>query len=334
MGNDNNSKSTGIAGVFTDIWKFLKSNPIVLLLIIGSVCVGCSVENFYSWSNLNNLISNISARFLVAVGVSGILITKGTDLSAGRIVGLCGCLAGMLVSTKMANINPVVAFIIVVVVGAIFGLINGLLVTIIRIPPFIVTLGSSTIIYGITLLMTNAQPIGDFPDSFNKLSMYIGVKGGIQIPYLLFFLIFAIVLFWFLYNHTAHGKYMYAIGNNEIAARASGVNTVKTTIITYTLAGLLYGIAGYLFAAKAGGVASNLGQGYELEAIAACTIGGVSTSGGIGKVRGVFIGVFVFELLKVALQFLNVNPYTNYIVQGAVILLAVGLDIRKHYIKK
>jgi len=316
------------------LWKTAKENPIVVLLVVGSLVVGCTVENFFSWSNFNNLVSNVSVRFLVAVGVSGILIAKGTDLSAGRIVGFCGCLTGMLVSTDMAGMSPLPVLLISLLAGALFGLLNGALVSWIHIPPFITTLGSSTVIYGITLLMTNAQPIGNFPDSFNKLSMYLGTQNGVQIPYLSFFLAAAILLFWFLYNHTPHGKYMYAIGNNVTAAQTSGVDTVKTTVITYTLAGAMYGIAGYLFAAKAGGVASNLGQGYELEAIAACTIGGVSASGGIGKVSGVLVGVFVFELLKVALQFLNVNPYINYIVQGLVIIVAVGLDVRKHYVKK
>jgi len=327
-------KGKNSTGFITKLWNQAKANPIVVLMVIGSLGVGLTVENFFSWSNFNNLLSNISARFLVAIGVSGILITKGTDLSAGRIVGFCGCLTGMLVSVVMGNMNPLLVLFIVVAAGAAFGALNGLLVTQIHIPPFITTLGTSTIIYGITLLMTNAQPIGDFPDSFNKLSMYLGTKDGIQIPYLSFFLLAAVIFFWFLYNHTPHGKYMYAIGNNPVAAQASGVNVFKTTVITYTLAGLMYGIAGYLFAAKAGGVSSNLGQGYELEAIAACTIGGVSASGGIGTVGGVFVGVFVFELLKVALQFLNINPYINYIVQGAVIIVAVGLDVAKHFIKK
>jgi len=334
MENNTNSETTNQASFLNKATATAKANPIVILLVVGSLIVGLTVENFFSWSNLNNLMSNISTRFLVAIGVSGILITKGTDLSAGRIVGFCGCLTGMLVSTQFANMNPMLAFLIVIVMGTILGFLNGLLVTKLRIPPFIATLGSSSMIYGITLLMTNAQPIGDFPDSFNRLSMYIGTKDGIQIPYLCFFLVLAYIFFWFLYNHTPHGKYMYAIGSNETAAEASGVNTVKTKNITYSLAGLMYAIAGYLFAAKAGGVASNLGQGYELEAIAACTIGGVSAAGGIGTVGGVFVGVFVFELLKVALQFLNVNPYINYIVQGFVILLAVALDVRKHFVEK
>ena len=136
-----------------------------------------------------------------------------------------------------------------------------------------------------------------------------------------------------MYNHTTHGKYMYAIGGNEVAAEVSGVNTTRSLASIYTIAGIMYAFAGYLLAAKSGGASASMGMGYELEAIAGCTIGGVSTTGGIGTVSGILVGVLVFELLKIILQFLGVNPYYNYVVQGVVIVVAVALDIRK-YIKK
>ena len=140
--------------------------------------------------------------------------------------------------------------------------------------------------------------------------------------------------FWFLYNKMRHGKYMYAIGGNEVAAEVSGVNTTKTLMLIYTTAGIMYATAGWLLAGKTGGASTSMGMGYELEAIAACTIGGVSTTGGIGTVSGVLVGVLVFELLKIVLQFLGVNPYYNYIVQGVVIVVAVALDVRKYLAKK
>ena len=127
---------------------------------------------------------------------------------------------------------------------------------------------------------------------------------------------------------------MYAIGGNEVAAEVSGVNTKRTLMKIYMTAGMMYATAGWLLAAKSGGASASLGMGYELEAIAGCTIGGVSTTGGIGTVPGVLIGVLVFELLKIVLQFLGVNPYYNYIVQGIVIVVAVALDVRKNIKKK
>ena len=142
------------------------------------------------------------------------------------------------------------------------------------------------------------------------------------------------VCFWFLYNKTRHGKYMYAIGGNEAAAEVAGVNVNATKIRIYILASCMFGLAGCLLAAKSGGASVNTAQGYELDAIAASTIGGVSTTGGVGTVPGILVGVLVFELMKVALQFMNVNSSYTYIVQGLVIIVAVAIDIRKYLAKK
>ena len=139
---------------------------------------------------------------------------------------------------------------------------------------------------------------------------------------------------WFMYNYTRHGKFIYAIGGNEAAAEVAGVNVKKTKIIIYMTAAGLYAIAGFLLGAKSGGANVNMGNGYELEAIAACTIGGVSVNGGIGRVSGVVIGVLVFEMLKTCLQFLGIDPNYQFIAQGIVIVVAIALDIRKYIAKK
>ena len=184
-------------------------------------------------------------------------------------------------------------------------------------------------------MLTDAQPIGGFQKIYTKLiTGRLGNVRGFHIPYLAFVALIFGLLFWFIYNKTRHGKYMYAIGGNEVAAEVSGVNTTKTTIWIYITAGIMYAFAGYLLAGKSGGSSASMGTGYELEAIAGCTIGGVSTTGGIGTVPGILVGVLVFELLKIILQFLSVNPYYNYIVQGLVIVVAVALDIRKYLAKK
>ena len=327
------------------IWQYFKGNPIVVLLTVVCLIVGFTVDNFFSWSNFNNLASNTSVRFLIALGVSGCLITKGTDLSAGRQAGLAACIAGVLLQRadytgrmfpNMPEMNIAVVLLIVLAVGALIGIINGLIVSVLNVPPFIATLGTQTIVYGIALVFTDAQPIGGFQKGYTSL-----VNGTIGktatypgLPYLLLVALVFGLFFWFLYNKTTHGKYMYAIGGNENAAEVSGVNTRKSKILIYMTAGLMYAMAGFLLAAKSGGATSSMGNGYELEAIAGCTIGGVSTTGGIGTVGGVLVGVLVFELLKIVLQFLQVNPYYNYIVQGLVIVIAVALDIRKYIAKK
>lgn len=324
--------------------NYVKSNPIVVMLVIVAIIVGFTKDNFFSWKNFGNLMSNTAVRFLIALGVSGCLITKGTDLSAGRQVGLAACLAGILIQKgdysgklwKMVpEMNMFVVLLIVVVIGAALGLLNGAIITILKVPPFITTLGTQTIVYGLCLVVTDAQPIGGFQKSFiDLINGRIGNSNGFHLPYLLFVAALFGVFFWFLYNKMRHGKYMYAIGGNEVAAEVSGVNTTKTLMLIYTTAGIMYATAGWLLAGKTGGASTSMGMGYELEAIAACTIGGVSTTGGIGTVSGVLVGVLVFELLKIVLQFLGVNPYYNYIVQGVVIVVAVALDVRKYLAKK
>ena len=326
------------------IWAVVKGNPIVILLLIAAVVVGFLKDNFVSWANFGNLMSNTAVRFLIALGVSGCLITKGTDLSAGRQVGFAAVVAGILCqrgdySGRLWKWAPEmsigVVLLIVVALGLCWGLINGLIVTKLHVPPFIATLGTQTIIYGISLVISDAQPIGGFQKIYTSLiNGRIGNVRGFHLPYLLFVGLVLGLLFWFIYNKTRHGKYMYAIGGNDVAAEVSGVNTTSTLMGIYVTAGVMYAIAGYLLAAKSGGASASMGQGYELEAIAGCTVGGVSTTGGIGTVPGILVGVLVFELLKIILQFLGVNPYYNYVVQGLVIVLAVALDIRKYIAKK
>ena len=139
---------------------------------------------------------------------------------------------------------------------------------------------------------------------------------------------------WFLYNKTRYGKYMYAIGGNESAAEVAGINVAASKIRIYMLAGLLYGLTGFLVCAKSGGCSVNTGMGWELEAIAGCTIGGVSVNGGVGKITGILVGVLVFEVLKIVLQFLGVESSYTYVAQGLVIIIAVALDLRKYLAKK
>ena len=327
------------------VGRFLLNNAIIELLIIMALVVGFTTENFFTNANFNNLAMNTSIRFLIALGVSGCLITKGTDLSAGRAAGLAACVGGVLMQDidyvgrmfpGMPQMNMFIAFLIVVAITGVIGLINGLIISILKVPPFIATLGTQTAIYGTTLIFTNATPIGGFQESYTKFTSgaLFNINGEKVLPYLMIIAVIFGVVFWVLYNKTTYGKNMYAIGGNENAAEVSGVNTVRSKILIYTVAGVMYGVAGFLLAGKSGGAASSLGMGYELEAIAGCTIGGVSTTGGIGRVGGVLIGVLVFEILKICLQFMNVNPYYNYIVQGLVIVLAVSLDIRKYLAKK
>ena len=173
-----------------------------------------------------------------------------------------------------------------------------------QVPAFIGTLGMQLIVYGVCLVYTNATPIGGYHSAYTAVAK--GKLFGV-IPFLFLIALAVGLVMWFIYNMTPHGKYMYAIGGNEQSAEVSGVNTKKTKIIIYMTAAALYALGGFLVGAKSGGSSVNMGQGWELEAIAACTIGGVSVNGGIGRISGVLIGVLVFEILKTCLQYLGVD---------------------------
>lgn len=321
------------------IINFISNNAIVILLAVVVVYVSFTKRGFFTLANFENIAINVAPRYLIALGVSGCLITKGTDLSAGRLVGLGGVLSSTLLQRpdysakffpSLPNLPIVGVLIFIVILCAIFGLLNGLVVSVLNVPPFLATLGMQTIVYGINLVYSGADPVGGLRKDYTVIATgkLFGLKN------LLIIAIIAGLAFWFLYNKTRHGKYMYAIGGNEAAAEVSGVNTFAAKLRIYSLAGAMYGIAGFLLAAKAGGASVNLGLGYELEAIAACTIGGVSTTGGVGKVQGILVGVLVFELMKTSMQFLGIDTSYQYIVQGAVIIIAVALDIRKYTAKK
>lgn len=320
--------------------NFLENNAIIILILAVTVFVGFYKDNFFSWSNFVNLSVNTSARFIIALGISGCLITKGTDLSAGRIVGLGACIAATLLQKgeyadkffpSLGELPIIPVVLLTLFVCAVIGFVNGSVIAFLKVPPFIATLGMQTLVYGICLVYTRAEPIGALKNSYSAFATGKIVR---VIPNMLVIAVICGLFIWFLYNKTRHGKYMYAIGGNENAAEVSGVNTTSVKLKIYTLAAILYGLAGILLCGKAGGASVNMGMGYELEAIAACTIGGVSTNGGVGKVSGILVGVLVFEILKISLQFLQVNPSYTYIVQGLVIIIAVALDLRKYLAKK
>ncbi|MCI8295033.1 MAG: beta-methylgalactoside transporter [Lachnospiraceae bacterium] len=326
-------------------WKqFLINYGIICVLGVLVIITGIFRPKFFSVPNFRSIALNVAPRFIIAVGVSGCLITKGTDLSAGRMVGLAACISGTLLQKadysgrfELTKNLPtfgvwwvVVVLLIAMLVCAIFGLINGLVISYLNVPAFIGTLGMQLIVYGICLVYTDATPIGGYRNDYT----YVATGSLLGIPILFWIALVVGIIMWFLYNNTPHGKYMYAIGGNEQAAEVSGVNVKWTKIRIYVMATLAYALAGFLLGAKAGGTSVNMGQGYELEAIAACTIGGVSVNGGVGKVSGVLIGVLVFELLKSAMQFLGMETNLQYIVQGFVIIISIAVDIRKYIAKK
>ncbi len=319
--------------------EFLINYGVILVMIILVVITSIKSPNFLSGNNLMNLLLNMSARLVIALGIAGCVITAGCDLSAGRMIGLGGCIAGILLQRAdysgkfypdMEPMNLFLVIIIVMCITAAFGAVTGFFIAFLNVPPFISTLAMMEIVYGLNLIYTNATPIGGYVDYYTALA----TKRFLFIPWLVWIAILVAAITWFIFNMTRHGKYMYAIGANPQAAEVAGVPVKLTMILIYAKAAAFYGLAGFMLGAKSGGASVNLGLGYEMEAIAACTIGGVSVTGGRGKVSSAVLGVAVFELLKAALQFLGVNANAQWIALGIIIYIAISLDIRKYVTKK
>ena len=312
---------------------------VIIIMIILVIYTGITSKNFLSMNNLSNILMNMSYRIVIALGIAGCIITGGCDLSAGRMIGFGGCIAGTLLQRidysgkffpNMEPLNIFVALLIVMLICAAFGAVTGFFIAYLHVPPFISTMAMMEIIYGINSIYTNATPLGGYVTEYTNIATgrFLGIS------YLIWIAIIVAAITWFIFNMTRHGKYMYAIGGNMQEAEVAGVPVNKTLVIIYAKAAAMYGLAGFMMGAKAGGASVQLGLSYEMEAIAACTIGGVSVSGGRGKVSSAIIGVAVFELLKTALQFLGVTPYAQYIALGIIIFIAISLDIRKYIARK
>ena len=321
------------------IRDFIINNGVIIVMFILVIYTGITSDNFLTGSNLLNILTNMSARLVIALGIAGCVITAGCDLSAGRMIGFAACVAGTLLQRvdysgkffpDKEPMNVFLALIVVMAICAVFGSITGFFIAYLSVPPFIATLAMMEIVYGISLIYTGATPLGGY------VKEYTDVANGkfLGISWLIWIAIVVAILTWFIFNMTRHGKYMYAIGGNPQAAEVAGVPVKKTLIIIYAKAAAMYGLAGFMMGAKAGGASVQLGYGYEMEAIAACTIGGVSVTGGRGKVSSALVGVAVFEFLKAALQFLGVNAYAQYIALGVIIFIAISLDIRKYIARK
>lgn len=333
-----------ITAMSKDDWKeLLLKNAI--LIVIFCIIIGIIIKEpaFLSTTVMRNILTQSAVRLILAFGVGGIIIIQGTDLSLGRIVGFAAIISGSLLqrldyaSRFYPDLQPlplIVPLILSCLACAIVSGISGLVVAKFKIHPFLATLGMMITLYGVMSIYfasgaPGPQPIGGFDNRYTNF--VIGTTLGI--PNLVIYAVIVSIVVWILWNKTEFGKNLYAIGGNPEAAKVSGVNVFKTTIIVFIIAGILYGIGGFLEAARIGSANNGTGNGYELDAIAACVVGGISFSGGVGKVSGAIVGVLLFTIISYGMTFIGLDQYYQYIIKGAIIVAAVALDA-KRYIKK
>mgnify|MGYP000847479649 FL=1 len=325
------------------IKEFFIKNAIYMVILSIILFIIIKEPAFLSINVLRNILSQSSVRLILALGVGAIIITQGTDLSMGRMVGFAAIISGSLLqrmeyaSRFYNDLQPlpiIVPLLIACVVMAFFSAVNGWVVANFKIHPFLATLGMSIALYGILSIYfasgdAGGQPIGGFDTRYTEF--VIGSTFGIPNVVIYAGVISAIV--WLIWNKTTFGKNIYAVGGNPEAAKVSGVNVTKTIILVYIMAGILYGIGGFLEAARIGSANNGTGTGYELDAIAACVVGGISFSGGIGKVSCAITGVLMFQVISYGMTFIGLDQNLQYIFKGIIIVAAVALDAKK-YIKK
>ncbi len=328
-----------------------------LYVILGLMILGVIIidPKFVSIKNFTNILSQASTRAILGMGVAGLIVLQGTDLSAGRILGLSAIVSASLLQevSYAARMYPnlpalplILPLLVAILIGVALSLINGFGVAKLKLHPFIITLGTQLIAYGAALIYIDRPPLGAQPIAGLDKRYTNIVKGALEvkkfgtktvlfeIPYLIFYAAIIAIIMWFIWNKTKLGKNMFAIGGNPEAAAVSGVSLTKNILLIYLMAGVLYGVAGYLEAARIGSATSIIGQNYELDAIAACVVGGVSFSGGVGTIPGVLIGAVILQFINYGLLYIGVNPYLQIIIKGVIIIVAVSIDVRKYIVKK
>jgi fructose transport system permease protein len=294
-----------------------------IALVIACTFFAFTTERFFSGENLSLILQQVTVVGVIAIGQTLIILTAGIDLSCGMVMAL-----GSIVMTKFAvelGLPTPLAVLAGIGVTALFGLANGLLVTKIRLPPFIVTLGTFNIAFAITQLYSNSQTVTDLPASMTWLGNTFSL-GGTNVAYATVLMLLLYLGVWFWLRETGAGRHVYAVGNNPEATRLVGIPTERVLLSVYVLAGVFYGIASLLSVARTGVGDPNAGQTENLDAITAVVLGGTSLFGGRGVVLGSLIGAVVVGVLRNGLTLMGVSSVYQVLVTGILVILAVAVD--------
>ena len=323
---------------------------IAIIVIFAALCVITPVVKgtpLLTVSNILNILSQASPRMFLALGVAGLILLAGTDLSIGRMVGM-GMTAATIVMHQGINTGSVfgvtfdftglpvlvrvfLALVVCVVLCTVFTTIAGFFTAKFKMHPFISTMANMLVIFGLVTYSTKGVSFGGIETSIQNMIMpRIG-----RFPTIILWALAAVVIVWFIWNKTTFGKNLFAVGGNAEAAAVSGISVFRVTVGAFVLAGILYGFGSWLECIRMFGSGSAAyGQGWEMDAIAACVVGGISFTGGIGKISGVVVGVFIFTALTYSLTVLGIDTNLQFVFSGIIILVAVMLDCLKYVQKK
>ncbi|MCM3071959.1 ribose ABC transporter permease [Staphylococcus equorum] len=297
--------------------KIIPFIGLILLVIIISALNSAFLEP----SNLFNLLRQVSINGLIAFGMTFVILTGGIDLSVGSTLALSSAMVAILM---VSGVDSIIALLLGCIFGAVLGAVNGLLITLGKMAPFIATLATMTVFRGLTLVITDGNPITNLNGSYAFQLFGRGYFLGIPVPAVTMFVTF-IILYILLYK-TVFGRQTYAMGGNEKAAFISGIKVNKLKIMIYSLAGLMSAMAGAILTSRLNSAQPTAGMSYELDAIAAVVLGGTSLTGGKGRILGTLIGVLIIGVLNNGLNLLGVSSFYQQVVKGVVIIIAVLID--------
>jgi len=322
MENRKDSLAQAGSGLRSSMIGALKVNGGVVAAYVLIFVIGSTISpKFMTMNNQMSILRSISSTALCAFGMTFVIMTGGIDLSVGSFMSLCGCLTAVLIGKY--GFSTGVAITVAVITGLLFGMVNGFLITVMEMPAFIGTLAAMNILRGLSYVITGGRPVVFTNDVFPKIGT--GFVGVIPLPVIYTLIVF--VLLWVVLNRTRFGRKVYAVGGNIIAARYSGVNTSRTQFIVYVISGVLSAFSGIILISRLGSGQPTIGEGAELDAIAACVVGGVSMKGGSGTLFGTLIGCLIIGSISNTLNLMGVNSFIQLIVKGIIIVISVYIDV-------
>ena len=309
-------------------FKSLISEYFIFVIFIALVVVlACLKPSFISLGNLVNILKQASINGILAFGMMFVIVAGGFDMSVGSTVAFAGILAAM---TGQGNYPLIVPLLVAMLAGLLVGIVNGVGVAVGNLPPFIMTLGTMTAVRGLALLISDGKPVIGISPEYKA----VAASSIFGIPMLAVFLAIIIAICSFVLAKTVYGRRVYACGGNLLAARVSGINTTKIRVSTFAIAGLLAGLSGFLMTSRVTIGQPTAAESYEMDAITACVVGGVSMSGGVGKPWGVVVGCLLITVITNGLDIMGVSSHWQKIVKGAIIVAAVLIDINGKNKKK
>lgn len=300
--------------------QFLQGWGLFIVFIFICLVFALLSPIFLKSSNLINVVRQVSVIGTAAVGMAILMISGGIDLSIGSQIAFSGLVVAIML--KQFNLPIPVAIVITLLTSILIGFVNSFLVTKIKIPPLIATLGMMSALRGLGYVITRGYPIYDFPTSFMVIGQ--GYIGPFPVPVLI--MLFVFLAGFIVLTRTPLGRYFYSLGGNEEATRLSGIDLTKIRFIAYSICALLTGLAGLILLARINSAQPSVGSGFELDVITAVVLGGVSISGGEGKMPNVLLGVLIIGVISNGLVLLNVHDYYQMVIKGLTLLLAVGID--------